>query len=289
MMNEATAGRAPSMRAVMAEQLRVVGLAVRREAILAALILGGATLVTAVVVRLGLFGVVVDSQPLTGMVLAPGQDMRLKATLIALLFPLVVWKGERFFGESQLWLLPVAHRRHGLTKVAAGWTWLMAFYVIALAWMVALTLVTGGSVGPEETRWIITDPLGHATAVQWSTQWWEWLVPFGGATAAYLLASALLLGTRHPVWGGAGVWASVLGVMVIMERTQWQGTLAGLQRLFWCIGLLEPRVTATIPDVGRVQQWAWLPSFGLWVGTVAIWLTLGGAAVMAATTRHRGE
>jgi hypothetical protein len=287
MMMEATAGRAPSMGTVMAEQLRVVGLAVRREAILAALILGGATLATAVMVRFGLF--VVDSQPYHAMVLAPEQAMRIEATLVALLFPLAVWKGERFFGESQLWLLPVTHRRHALIKVAAGWTWLMALYVIALSWMVALTLVTGGSVGPEETRWIITDALGPATAVQWSTQWWEWLVPFGGATAAYLVGSALLLGTRHPVWSAAGVWASLLGVMVIMERTQWQGAADGLQRLFWCVGLLEPRVTATIPGVGRVSQWLWLPSLGLWVGTVAIWLALGGAVVVAATSRHRGE
>ena len=142
--------------------------------------------------------------------------------LAALLLPLVVWKGERRFGDTPLWPLPVDHRRHALVKVAAGWVWLMAILGAALVWVTLTVLASGGALGVDEVRLLIIDPVG-ATAgtpgatesVRWTTPWWEWALPFTSATAAYLLASTLMLATARPLFWAIGLWVAggvVLGV-----------------------------------------------------------------------------
>ena len=55
-----------------------------------------------------------------------------------------------------------------------------------------------------------TDPVaagagtGGLAELVWTAQWWQWLLPFAAGTVGYLLSSALLLGTRHPVRWIAG-------------------------------------------------------------------------------------
>ena len=222
-MTDSTVGRVPAMKAVWTEQLRVVGLAIRREGALAAVVLALGSLALVAFSRMPVLQAIVDQGEVGELVFDPGEPpWGFFAVLAALLLPLVVWKGERRFGDTPLWSLPVDHRRHALLKVAAGWVWLMAILGAALVWVTLTVLASGGALGVDEVRLLILDPAG-ATAgtpgatesVRWTTPWWEWALPFTSATAAYLLASTLMLATARPLFWAAGLWvagAVVLGV-----------------------------------------------------------------------------
>lgn len=159
---EVTLHRTPRWRDVVLEQIRIVGLSLRREALIFAVVLGVGTLI-------------IGSELIAG---GPGFDSyeTLPTPLISFLFPFAVWKGERLFGPAFLWTLPVERRRLALAKVFAGWVWLMAALAIFVSWLLALAL------------------LAHATPAQSILR-----IPFTATIAAYLFGSALVVGLRHPL------------------------------------------------------------------------------------------
>lgn len=298
-MNDQTMTRRPSVGAVVGEQLRSVGLAIRRESVAAGVLLTGALLLTVVVqARMAAAGAIMN--------LDPGKEWGVIAGALALLFPLVVWKGEKAFGDTPLWLLPVDHRRHMLTKTAAGWLWLMAFLVVGLLFVALLMRLSGGTIGVEP-RFLLLDPAaakagaaGATQVVLWTTPLWQWLVPFTAATAAYLLATGLLLGTRHPWWWLGGPWVLVLtlGVVSNAGNIDWLGQ--ALEGAFLGIAAhplgLDTLLTSgwdtlttgfRSPSGGHRLGWYQMPSFGRWIAATALWTGLGLAALLGAVARPR--
>ena len=295
-MTDSTVGRVPAMKAVWTEQLRVVGLAIRREGALAALVLALGSLALVAFSRMPVLQAIVGQGEVGELVFDPGEPpWGFVAVLAALLLPRVVWKGERRFGDTPLWSLPVDHRRHALLKVAAGWVWLMAILGAALVWVTLTVLASGGVLGIDEVRLLILDPVG-ATAgtpgatesVRWTTPWWEWALPFTSATAAYLLASTLMLATARPLFWAAGLWvagAVVLGVAGVRD-IGWIDRTAEL--VAWYIGGDSFTRGVQLPTGWR-EGWTLLPTMGMWTALSAAWIGLGLLGVLGASGRPRNH
>ena len=275
-MTDSTVGRVPAMKAVWTEQLRVVGLAIRREGALAAVVLALGSLALVAFSRMPVLQAIVDQGEVGELVFDPGEPpWGFFAVLAALLLPLVVWKGERRFGDTPLWSLPVDHRRHALLKVAAGWVWLLAILGAALVWVTLTVLASGGALGVDEVRLLILDPVG-ATAgtpgatesVSWTTPWWEWALPFTSATAAYLLASTLVLGVAE------------------VRDIGWIQRTAEL--VAWYIGGDSFNRGVHLPTGGS-EGWTLLPTMGMWTASSAFWISLGLVGVLGASGRLRNR
>lgn len=258
-MMQLTLHPAPRGRDVVLEQVRAVGLLLRRDALIVAVVLGVVTLAIAAEIASGGAGIHSD---------ADGSDL---AGVFAFLFPFAVWKGERRFGPAFLWTLPVDRRRLAFVKVFAGWVWLMTAVAVFILWRFALTLLPG------------------VTAEQALP-----LVPFAVATAMYLLGSALVLGLRHPLrWllGTYGVFYLLTTLSGVLGRTAsgelrivaWSGVLHwavygpnGLHTLLSSSGLFSAAQDAE-------AAWRALPD----TAHTFFWLGAGLAALWAAVSRHR--
>ena len=294
-MTDSTAGRLPAMTTVWIEQLRVVGLAIRREGTLAALVLGLGSVAMIAFSRMPALQAMVGEE-MGKLVFDPGEPpWGFFAVLAGLLFPLGVWKGERRFGDTPLWSLPVDHRRHALLKVAAGWVWLLAILGAALGWFTLTVLASGGALGIDEVRVLILDPAGAAAgtpgateSVNWTTPWWEWALPFTSATAAYLLASTLMLATRRPLFWAAGLW--VAGAVVVGVGDVWD--IGWIERttefVAWYAGGDSFNRGMQLPTGGR-EVWTLLPSVTMWAASSAFWIGLGLVGVLGASSRARNH
>lgn len=290
-MTDSTAGRIPAMTAVWIEQLRVVGLAIRREGALAALVLGLSSLALIAFRRMPALQAMVDGE-MGDLVFDPGEP---PWGFFAVFLPLVVWKGERRFGDTPLWSLPVDHRRHVLLKAAAGWVWLMAILGAFFVWATLTTLVSGGSVGVDEVRLLLLDAVGASAgtpgsmeSVNWTTPWWQWALPFTSASAAYLLATTLILATARPLFWAAGLWvagAAVLGIAEIWDIDWIQRTT---DFVAWYIGGESFTRGMQLPT-GREVVWTLLPTVKMWMALSAFWISLGLAGVLGASSRPRSE
>lgn len=282
----------PEARTVVTEQAWAVGLAVRRE-----LLAAGAFLVSLLLALtiIGLApGLAVQIDIDGPIVLNPEDALGYMAVIVGLVFPLAVWKGEAPFGDTQLWTLPVDRQRHALIKVGAGWAWLTGLIAAGMLCLALGVLVSGGSVGESGTRLLFVDGPGTTRPVPWSTPWWQWVMPFTAATAAYLLASALILGTKRPWFWAAGAWLLFLGLGVAAEG----GGFSWLEAAFRVVFLESFDFAASggtdtlrghimVPGDRAIRAWWGLPSFGRWAGATAGWLGLGLVGVWAAARRHR--
>ncbi len=155
----------PRVRDVVGEQIRIVGLSLRREALAAAVVLGIVTLVIGIDIVGGRGATWFDSDNDWSTIV-----------LASFFFPFAVWRRERRFGPAFLWTLPVDRRRLAFARAFAGWVWLMTALAIYAVWQLALAFLSG---------------VPDARTVP--------LVAFIGATAMYLFGSALVLGLRHPL------------------------------------------------------------------------------------------
>jgi hypothetical protein len=221
------------------------------------------------------------------------------AILLALVAPLGVWKGERLFGESELWTAPVDHARHARLKIISGWMWLMGMVALGLLAIVSAVVLGGGSVGVDETRLLVSDPVlarsggGQITPVPWSTPSWQWMLPFTASTATYLAASAFLIGIRRPVLWGVGCWLAFLAFGLLSANAGIAWLNATTETVVYLFDLLvsggsESAQTVVLLDSGqRVLGWSRLPSMESWAAATAMWLGLAGIAVWAASGRHR--
>jgi hypothetical protein len=270
-MRESAIASVPSVQVVAMEQLRVVGLALRREGLL---LCGGflAFLLMAAFVESFQGEMPLDVDP---------ADLGYLGLLAGLVAPLGVWKGERFFGDSTLWIVPVDHGRHARLKIGAGWVWLMG--VVAFGYLAILGAVNlaGGTVGADETRFLIADPAlarswvsGPLPSAPWSTQLWQWMIPFTAATAAYLAASAFLIGLRRPVVWGVGCWLGALAVGGLAEEGRVPWVSVAVDRVFYLVDLLgsggsEVARVSVLVDGAWVRAWAGLPTAGSWAAATA--------------------
>jgi hypothetical protein len=173
-VTEVTLHPTPRERDVVREQIRIVGLGLRREALVVAIVMGIITLLVSADIVRGRAETWFDSADWYPL------------GIIAFLVPFAVWRRERRFGPSFLWTLPVDRRRLALARVFAGWVWVMAALAVFVLWQLVLALVAGVT-GAE-------------------------IIPFiscAGVTALYLFGSAVVLGLRHPLrWllGTAGLF-----------------------------------------------------------------------------------
>ena len=295
-MTEAVLNRLPAWSSVAVEQVKSVGLAVRRETVvlctgLVVLLIGAPLLPR--------FGVeVMDNVP--GLGLDPA-DLGVLAMLTGLVFPLLVWKDERRFGESEIWILPFDHASQARMKVMAGWVWLMGVVAFGVATISLTLIVLGGSLGLEETRLLATDLAGAReglstaiTTVRWRTPAWYWILPFTSATGAYLVISALLLGSRRPFHWAAGLWGVFIGLALLGEDGRgWVVSQAVVDALAHPVetvatGAKPDRLYNVLLESGEHSNiWVSLPTFGRWAATAIPALVLSTVAVWAAAGRHR--
>lgn len=154
----------PRDRDVLREQIRLVALRVRTEAIIAAIVLGIATIAVTADILGGSAETWFDS------------DDWFPFALLAFLFPFAVWRNERPFGAAFLWTLPVDRRRIATARALAGWIVVLVALAIVFIWHHALALVSG---------------IDGATSIP--------AVAFVAVTASYLFGSAVVIGLRHPV------------------------------------------------------------------------------------------
>lgn len=272
----------------LAEQVRAVGGALRREATAAAALV--ALLMVFLLVHMIRDPGGVDVDP-AGSLIGAGA---------AFVFPFAVWKGDRLFGPGYLWTLPVDRSTHALVKAFAGWLWLMLTVAAFLGWLVAVALITGGNINAPTTHLLLQPGAtpdsprpGDLREVTRALPAWNWLAWFTAATVTYLLGTAAVLGLRRPLLWGAGVLLCLLTLGALGG-----GLVEGLVEavLFSPIGLdyalsggaeaLEVVVTIPGQEESRVA-WRALPSAGRWSSVTALWAAIGLAFVAVAAARHR--
>ena len=296
-MTQPTLHRTPAARAVLLEQVRAVALALRAPGIAAAGLLGVATVL--VIGERVTGGGPVDFAP--ELALIPG--------MVGALLPIGVWKGEDRFDAAFLWTLPVDRRRHALAKVCAGWVWLMAAVAFFVFWFLLLAFFTGGNVlGDQMLRVLpsaVVPPPGTLDpaalrVVRWSPDAFLWVVPFTSATGAYLLASALALGSRHPLRWILGIFFGVFLASAIGAATHVEWLKFGPSRLWATVhagpygldALLTARAESleelvTLSNGKAIGAWQGLPDLGHWATATLLWISAGLLSVWAAASRHR--
>ena len=264
---------APRWTAVATEQIVSVRLLLRRSGLLLlALYLGGIL----VGVRMALRVVDMRENHLPGahinFTYSPPTVVLL--TLVAMLLPFGVWEDEDPRRRAYHWSMPVARPTHAMTKVFAGWIWLMAatlLYLIGAALTVVITeRITGEaqSYGPQFVAWI-------------------WLYPFTAVTIAYLFVSAAAVGTRKPIAWVAAVLALLVVVPTILYAAEYQQAAKAVASVWTGEYGLAAAVIGRIQAVNAPRPgfyWSltrWLVSSALW-GTVA-------AALLVWAARRRPE
>lgn len=289
----------PRLGAVLREQVHVTGLALRVPAMIAA---GLVALVTLWVALQGLnrdLDVSINAWPTQ----IPG--------LVGALLPLAVWARDDRFGAAFLWTLPVDRRTHALTKVAAGWVWLMVTVALFVLWLVAVTTAAGGRLLPETLQLVtreaaVAGPIDPATlrSVRWTPGPLVWLVPFTSATACYLLASAFALGSRFPLRWLLGVALAFVLVTVVGNAAsdslgvRWLDHAPErlLDRLFATRWGLDAVLTARLETLAApvplttgeyLRVWWGVPRLADWGIATLGWTGAGLLALLAAASRHR--
>lgn len=287
----------PRPRDELREQLRTLGLVLRVPALVVAVPAAALTLL--VILGVVESGTRVDFHPELSML--PG--------VAGVMLPQAVWWGEDRFGAGFPWTLPFDRRRHAVARVGAGWIWLMAAVLLFVLWMLALALITGGRVGADETvRLLPAAPFPFQAAVdpaavrsvRWSPDPLLWLAPFTAATGTYLLASALVVGVRHPLRWIAG---AALGFFLVLGAVEGARAVAlrlaltrGLNAVLygpWGVDALLTARTESLHTVaplttgGTVEGWRALPATGQWAAATLLWTLIGLAALWAAARRHR--
>lgn len=238
-MNETKLRRVPLWRDVMREQIRIVGHGLRREALVTAVVIGVVTVVIMIDIVSGNAESWFDSDDWAPLGIA------------AFLLPFAVWWREKPFGPSFLWTLPVDRRRLALTRVLAGWVWLIAALAAVFLWQAALAAVS-------TVEGALTLPLSS----------------FIGVTATYLFGSALVLGLRHPLRWLLGTVA-VVGLLnqFFESRLDAGGTLRSSI-------LLSPAIRTA------GELWQSLTDPAHWAIATILSIGAGLAALWAAASRH---
>lgn len=229
----------PAASAVFQLQVRRIGRSLRPEQIGLAVILGAVAVLAVFLTMLG------------DPTLDYPSELSILIPLGAFLLPFRLWRGERLFDGSDLWLLPVERQKHALIRVAAGAVWAVAFIAVVVLTLNLLAMAAGSpTIG---------------------TSVWQWLVPLGGGLVAYLFGSALVLAVRHPLRWSVGLIAASL--------------------LFSALGLravVEPLVQAVVHGgLGLDRVVSGGGSSATWAVALLFWLGLGLTAVALASLRHR--
>lgn len=284
----------PRLREALLAHIRVLGLALRTPAAAAVAGLVGLTTLLVIIGAPGQ-GETIDFRP----------ERYILPALLALVVPIIVWRGQDRFGPGFLWTLPVERQRHALAMVFAGWVWLMGAVALFVFWLLALTLLTGGLVLEEETIRLLSFPaaapgtVADPSAVRtvgMTPQPLFWLTPFTAATGVYLLASALTLAVRHPLrWIiGAVIGLQLFAIAGDAADVGWPSRLlrALYEGPYGLDALLRARTDSaaswvTLSTGELVHAWRALPHLEEWAMATLIWIGVGLVSLYAAAWRHR--
>jgi len=192
-MESAVLNPVPGLRAVAAEQFRSVGLALRREGLVAGGFLALGSLWIAQMQW--------NSMGHASFPLSP--EAGIPVSVLALLVPMAVWKGEGPAARGYHRAMPVNHAAHAVARSLSGLAWTMMAVAGYFGWLAAMAALTGGKMGGEYAPY-------------------QWVVPFTAAAVMYLLGSALTLVTAHPWrWLGGGMVAFMFtGVLRTTDGTR---------------------------------------------------------------------
>ncbi|MXO86478.1 hypothetical protein GRI38_10625 [Altererythrobacter aurantiacus] len=275
----------------LVEQIRITGRSLRREALALIVIL-------LVLTAIGLFEAIRG-----GAGLNADPELLLAVLPLALLLPFAIWRAEPAFADAFVWFMPVSRQRVAATKVVAGAFWLLVLVLLVFAWIAALALGSGGSMGETEQR-LVGDASTSFTQLElrrWSPPVWLWFVPVFSALIVYLLASAALLGLRHPLrilgvvlFGGAMLLAIVFvaspGGAVGQSLMRWQD-LAANGSLGYNVALTAGVSSLSDEwmraDGQTVSVWRDLPSLRSWATAMLSWFAAAVILLLAAIARHR--
>lgn len=268
----------PSGVSVFALQVRKVGRILRPELIGLALLMG-------LILLLGSSLMFLD-----GDALDYPEELDFVIPLAAFILPFRLWRGERLFGGAELWTLPVERQKHALLRIAAGAIWVVLLVVVVVVIFNLLAMVSGGTTAAESHRLFLSGV--HLLAG--GSKPWLGLVPLGGALTAYLLASALAVGVRHPLRWTAGL--IVAGLLVALIGPEFGLQPAGESLIYGSLGLdqlltggvsvFEARLQGADAATASALLWT-APAASRWAVALVFWLGLGLIAVGLASARHR--
>jgi hypothetical protein len=247
----------PSTGAVARAQVRASRIALRGEAIVFGALLGAALLLTIVSAFRTL------QYPNSHMWIDYDPSAMVPIVLAAFFIPLAVWRAEDRSRRAYHWSMPVETAWHSLLRVYGGWVWMMA----AAAVYVLVIHIMGLAVGAITGGW------PHYRAL-----WWEYLLAFTGVTVAYVLASALVVGSAHPWRWVLGISLALLGATMSSQTLQLRWLARAVDSIF--------RGYAGL----RTALWGFDDSapdgFTRWAIATALWLAVGIALLVYAAHRH---
>jgi hypothetical protein len=264
----------PRWQAVAREQFRAVGVAVRPEATLLAVLI--ATL--SVLALVAIFRARQNPAHNPNLDLSP--EMLIPAIFLAFLAPLSIWKSEEPSRRSYHWSMPVDRSVHTLTKNTSGWVWFMIAMMAFILWGLLMALITGGDLGVER---------GQAIPA------WRWIHPFVAATIAYLVGSTVVLASDHPWRWFAGIVLGFVLVTNILRAAGMPDLAMALQSVWegnWGLEVALTGSTEVPTEVTRRDGTTMIrlidrPDFHAWIRAALLWLGIGTAGVVAAAYRHQ--
>lgn len=255
----------PRAAAVLREQFHAVGVAARAEMMVAGVLMLGVT------VLMVLYHVNWGSGGFEML------DMRMPLVGLGLFAPLAVWRNEAPSRRGYLWALPVARSRNTLARLLGGWTWVMLVSAGLMLWTLGATLVANGGLDNG-----VAAPHGQP---------WMWLLPFTGATVAYLLGSAIVLATDHPWrWTASGIFIfAVLLQLTEAMRNPWLERLLGsvLSGRYGLISVATGTVGVRTRAASGAIDFRMVPDQQAWVIATLIWGAVALVAVLAAAHRYQ--
>lgn len=247
--------RLPRRADVAREQLRGVGLALRREGVVAAGVLAMAT---------ALIGSVQLRRPFGDAALDMSPEMGIPVAILAILLPMAVWKGEGPARRGYHQAMPVAAGAHGMARALAGLAWMLGAMGAYYGWLALVTAATGGEPEPAP--------------------WFAWAGPVVGAVALYLLGSALALRAAHP-WrwiGGAMVGHTFLRALAGSDGAlpAWRAVDSVLSGRYGLTTLLSGRAPLFVRRANPIygsdayEYVTRVPNAGVWMTAAWLWLAI---------------
>jgi hypothetical protein len=246
----------PRLATIAREQLRAVGIGMRRESMffLALLVFFAVLGISAALKQAGTTGHHGSS--------SYGPEAAVPMALLGLLIPLAAWRDEGPARRAYHWAMPMARTPHALTKLLAGWAWLMvgvAIYVLYIAGLTALMNTITGAVR-------IGSPVPA----------WQWAIPFTAATVAYLFGSAAAIGSDHPMRWIGGSWIGFFMIIIFLEAL----TMPEVKRAL--MSIVEGDYGIGAVAVGGNK------GAGAWAVATLLWSAIG-TALIGIALRRRAE
>jgi capsular polysaccharide biosynthesis protein len=261
----------PRWRTVASEQIRAVGLMTRKMGLALVALL---VVLLVVVVQSSIRERDVDRQhihfSMLEFVTVPWAPI---GAIVAALFAIAMWRDEDPDRRSFHWMMPVDPRVHTLTKVMAGWVWVLAATAVSLA-----SIATLGAVSSRITGLVLPDQIFG---------WSFWLVALSSVSVAYVLVSAAAVGTRQPIMWVIGVVLVYSGLLLALDALGYRDTHDVVRTALTGEYGFGAAVAGNIERLDTVHL-RMIPSMSRWLGAFALWGVLG-AILLVATSYRRAE